>query len=191
MTRADLFSTLVAAALAGGAHRATVIEAHAIPRDPVFRQICASNACGMYGRCYMCPPDLGAIDTLMSRIDAYDFALVYQTVDPLLDSFDLEGMIEAKGRVFPISRAVCDALFASGIERPLRLGVGGCGVCEVCAKCTDEPCRHPELAMPSLEAYGVDVSRLAALADMKYTNGPNTVTYFGAILFRVDTTVEI
>lgn len=190
MMRAEISKALVEAALHAGAHRASVIEAHAIPRDAVFREICASNACGMYGRCYMCPPDLGAIHDLMARIDEYDLALVYQTVDDLLDSFDFEGMVEAKQHVFPITRAVCDALAAVGIERPLRLGVGGCGVCEICAKRTGEPCRHPDLAMPSLEAYGVNVSGLAALADMKYTNGQNTVTYFGAILFRVDKSLE-
>jgi predicted metal-binding protein len=54
----------------------------------------------------------------------------------------------------------------------------------VCAKRTDEPCRHPDLAMASLEAYGFNVSRLAAAADMKYINGQNTVTYFGAVLFK-------
>jgi hypothetical protein len=38
--------------------------------------------------------------------------------------------------------------------------------------------------MASLEAYGFNVSRLAAAADMKYINGQNTVTYFGAVLFK-------
>jgi hypothetical protein len=37
--------------------------------------------------------------------------------------------------------------------------------------------------MPSLEAYGVNVSALASAAGMKYINGQNTVTYFGAVLF--------
>jgi hypothetical protein len=39
--------------------------------------------------------------------------------------------------------------------------------------------------MPSLEAYGVNVSKLAASAGMKYINGQNTVTYFGAVLFSL------
>jgi predicted metal-binding protein len=63
------------------------------------------------------------------------------------------------------------------------LGAGGCRVCPVCAKKTDEPCRHPELAMSSLETYGINVSKLAASAGMKYINGKDTVTYFGAVLF--------
>ena len=46
-----------------------------------------------------------------------------------------------------------------------------------------EPCRHPDLAMSSLETYGINVSELAKAAGMKYINGQNTVTYFGAALF--------
>ena len=38
-------------------------------------------------------------------------------------------------------------------------------------------------ACASLEAYGVSVSQLAELSGMRYINGENTVTYFGAVLF--------
>ncbi len=71
------------------------------------------------------------------------------------------------------------------LPRTLYLGAGGCPVCPVCAKRTDEPCRHPELAVSSLEAYGVDVAAMAEEAGMRYINGENTVTYFGAVLFDV------
>jgi predicted metal-binding protein len=72
-----------------------------------------------------------------------------------------------------------------GIKNVLHLSAGGCGVCKVCAKRTNEPCRFPEKAITSLEAYGINVSRLAAASDMKYINGQNTVTYFGAVLFSI------
>ena len=182
--RDNIFTTLTDALISLGAYKAAIIEASEIETDLRFRAMCESNACGMYGKCYMCPPDVGEIGALMASLDSYDYALVYQTVDELLDSFDFEGMVEAKGHVFPITEALCESLASVGIEAPLRLGVGGCGLCEVCAKRTGEPCRFPALAMPSLEAYGVGVSELAKLSGMKYTNGPNTVTYFGAVLFK-------
>ena len=69
------------------------------------------------------------------------------------------------------------------MNKVLHLGAGGCGVCEKCAKQTGEPCRFPTLALASLEAYGVNVSELAKTAGMKYINGQDTVTYFGAVLF--------
>lgn len=180
----EKFDKLISGTLALGVHKANVITTDKIELDRVFRDICASNGCGMYGKCYMCPPDVGDIDELMAEVREYDYALVYQTVSELEDSFDFEGMVAAKKAFYPISQKLRSVFREAGIEKVLHLSAGGCGVCKVCAKHTDEPCRHPNLAMASLEAYGFNVSRLAAAADMKYINGQNTVTYFGAVLFK-------
>ena len=145
--------------------------------------MCASNACGMYGKCWMCPPDVGDIDVLMGEVGKYDYALVYQTVTELEDSYDFEGMIAAKKRSYPLAQGLRKIFGDPQFAKVLHLGAGGCGVCNVCAKRTNEPCRFPEKAMPSLEAYGVNVSELAKASGMKYINGQDTVTYFGAVLF--------
>ena len=89
-----------------GAFRAGVIPVSEIAFDRSFRDICASNACGNYGRCWMCPPDTGDIDTLMAQARSYDWALVYQTVSPLEDSFDFEGMMEAAHRHSQLSQQI-------------------------------------------------------------------------------------
>ena len=134
----------------------------------------------------MCPPDVGEIEALMAQIGNYAYALVYQTVTELEDSFDFEGMVAAKKRTYPLAQSLRAVFAKEKITHVLHLGAGGCGVCKTCAKRTDEPCRFPEKAMPSLEAYGINVSQLAKAADMKYINGQNTVTYFGAVLFSLD-----
>ena len=41
-------------------------------------------------------------------------------------------------------------------------------------------------AIASLEAYGMDVYKTACSAGLKYVNGPNTITYFGMVLFAED-----
>lgn len=171
-------------AVALGAFKAGVIPISDVGFERSFRDMCESNACGNYGRCWMCPPNVGDIDTLMDQARSYDRVLVYQTVSPLEDSYDFEGMMAAAHRHSLLSRQL-DQLCAR--EAPgdyLHLGAGGCHVCVTCAKVTGEPCRHPDLAMASLEAYGVNVSELAAASGMKYINGQNTVTYFGAVLFK-------
>ncbi|MEG1427664.1 MAG: DUF2284 domain-containing protein, partial [Oscillospiraceae bacterium] len=66
----------------------------------------------------------------------------------------------------------------------LYLGAGGCGLCDTCAIVTGEPCRFPENALASLESYGVSVSELATACGMRYINGANTVTYFGAVFVK-------
>ena len=168
-----------------GAYKASVIEAKDIVLDTAFRAMCESNSCGMYGKCYMCPPDVGDIDELMAEVGKYDYALVYQTVTELEDSYDFEGMIEARKKMPDISVKLRKTFEDMEISHALHLGVGNCGVCETCAKRNGEPCRFPALALPSLESYGVNVSELARAAGMKYINGQNTVTYFGAVLFSV------
>ena len=185
MANKRLLDTLTAEALSLGASKATVIPTSSIVLDASFRKLCKANACGVYGKCWMCPPDVGEIDELMARVGQYDLALVYQTVSSLEDSYDFEGMQEAKQQHYKLSSALRDVFAQKGILTALHLGCGGCGVCETCAKRSGEPCRFPTLAMPSLEAYGVNVSKLAVTASMKYINGQNTVTYFGAVLFSL------
>lgn len=166
-----------------GAHAAAVVKVVDISFDRSFRSLCEANACGNYGQCWTCPPDAGDIDELIARAKTFDKALVYQTVSPLEDSYDYEGMMAAGRRTGELSQRIAQLTDGLPLKKRLHLGAGGCRVCPVCGKRTGEPCRHPERAMASLETYGVAVSRLAAVCGMKYTNGPNTVTYFGALLY--------
>ena len=171
-------------AAALGAFKAGIVPISAARFERSFRAMCESNACGNYGRCWMCPPDVGDIDALMDQARAYDLILVYQTVDALEDSYDFEGMMAAAHRHSLLSQRIDRLCEEQALGDYLHLGAGGCHVCVTCAKATGQPCRHPDRAMASLEAYGVNVSELAAASGMKYINGQNTVTYFGAVLFK-------
>ena len=71
---------------------ASIISVSDITFDPEFRDMCAANMCGKYGRCWTCPPFAGEIDQLISRAKLFEYALVYQMIFPLEDSFDYEGM---------------------------------------------------------------------------------------------------
>lgn len=168
-----------------GASHAALIDVKSISFDQSFRSLCASNACGNYGKCWTCPPDAGDIDFLIQRAKSYRYALVYQSISPLEDSFDYEGMQAAAVKHNALCRRVTKWAKAQSFRTMLSLGAGGCHVCAVCAKRTNDPCRHPEEALSSLETYGIDVSRLAQQAGLRYINGSNTVTFFGAVLFDI------
>ncbi|HAX39858.1 MAG TPA: hypothetical protein DCY10_03105 [Clostridiales bacterium] len=154
--------------------------------DPAFRVSCESNACGFYGACWMCPPDVGDVHVLMARAKSYEHALVFQTVHEIADSFDIEGMRRASKQhnrlIYQLRRAA---------ERQVMdcflLGAGACGGCKTCARKKNEPCTHPDRAVVPLEAAGVDVYQLAKLSGLPYMNGKNTVTYFGALFYRGNT----
>lgn len=166
-----------------GAYKASVIPVSQVQIDRAFRAMCQANACGNFNQCWMCPPNAGDIDELICQAQSYDRILVYQTVGQLEDSYDFEGMMEAAHRHNLLARELTKRFEALPFAKKLHLGAGGCHMCQVCAKRTNEPCRHPELAMRSLEVYGINVSELAKASGMRYINGQNTVTYFGALLF--------
>ena len=179
------FSKLIAKTIEAGAFKAAVIPVSKIETDSYFRELCKANYCGNYGRNWMCPPFVGEIDELIKKLGDFEWALVYQTVGELEDSYDFEGMmasLERHNQLVLKTREIISQL--TDDSSVLHLGAGGCKMCEVCAKRNDEPCRHPESAVTSLEAYGINVSRLSEAAGMKYINGQDTVTYFGAVLFR-------
>ena len=177
---------LIQTALDCGATKAVVIGQEDIVLNAEFRAMCEANRCGHFGRCYMCPPDVGPIDELMARVRGYGKGLFYQLISPLEDSYDFEGMAAAGKAHAQIGQRLLDALRPALGENALHLSAGACGLCEVCAKITGEPCRHPGRALPSIESYGMDVSGTARNTPMKYINGANTVTYFGMVLFQED-----
>ena len=173
---------LIRLAIEAGAKKAAIIQTENIVLSSVFRDICARNTCGKYGRCWMCPPDIGEIDALMARLKGYEQGLLYQTIYAIEDSFDIEGMGEAAVRHARVSQAVNDAVKPL-LPGNLHLSCGGCNLCERCAKLDDQPCRMPEKALPPMEGYGIDVYQTVRPTDLKYTNGQNTVTFFGIVLF--------
>lgn len=175
---------LIALAKAAGFTNAALIDVSSIVCDRRFRDQCAANACGVYGKCWMCPPDVGEIDELIAQVKSYSFGLLYQSIFELEDSFDFEGMQEG-GRLQNIrSRALQKSLKDLGYSDFLHLSKGGCGHCSPCFKVKGEPCPFPGEALSSLEAYGINVSATVKGTEMKYINGQNTVTYFGIVLFR-------
>ena len=180
----DLSSHLEYLALAGGAAGAAVIPAESIVTSMEFRRICESNSCGKYNRCWVCPPHIGEIDGLISQIYRFSSALLYQTISTIEDSFDIEGMLKAGSDHAELSQRLQSACKDAFCEDFLHLTCGGCHLCQQCAKLSDEPCRHPDKALPSLEGYGVDVYQTVRNTPLRYNNGANTVTYFGMILFK-------
>ena len=166
-----------------GAHKAVILPGDSIVLSESFRDICRSNQCGKYGKCWVCPPELPDAQTVMEKVRSYSHALWYQSVHPLEDSFDIEGMLDAGKNHVMLSQRLQN-LAASVLEPGfLHLTCGGCHLCPTCTKAEGKPCRMPEKALPSLEGYCVDVYNTTRDTPLNYINGQNTVTYFGMILF--------
>jgi predicted metal-binding protein len=169
-----------------GAANAEEIPVSKLTFMPELRKLCEDNVCGRFGRNYTCPPFVGGADILIEKLKAFDRVIIWQNIYPLEDSFDFEGMMDAQQKhnlqTQAIARRVNDAL---GRENALALAAGGCTLCEQCAAQTDEPCRNPGGALSSLEAYGINVSKIEEVSGMKYINGINTVTYFSGVFISL------
>lgn len=166
-----------------GAFHAASVKTKDIPFDAAFRAACERNACGFYNRCWTCPPEVGSIEACMARVQRYPNAVLFQTVTPLEDSYDIEGMHAAAVAHNSLTLKI-QQIFRRTNSASVVLGAGTCGVCKTCTKPSGEPCRFPELAITSLEACGISVSELARICGLKYINGVNTVTYFGLLLYQ-------
>lgn len=167
--------------LSAGAERVEVLPVTEIPFEPSLISLCEANRCGNYNKCWICPPRNGKIEELMALVKKRKEAFVFQRIYKIGDSFDIKGMTNANREFQKIIMKLAEA-FSKRQEDCLLLGAGGCRICPVCAAAEEKPCRHPELACPSLESYGIQVSELAKRCGMNYINGVNTVTYFGAVL---------
>ncbi|MCL2379971.1 MAG: DUF2284 domain-containing protein [Treponema sp.] len=167
-----------ARALQGRAFEYAVIPAGDIVFSPELLKACESNVCGNYGKSWSCPPAIQPLEKQKENITAFSFALVFTTKFDLEDSFDYEGMVEAKKRH---SRLTSEMHERFGKTNPVY-GAGACAICTPCAY--PQPCNFPEKTYLPVEAAGINVTELSRAAGIRYNNGPNTVTYFSIILFN-------
>ncbi|MDE6136671.1 MAG: DUF2284 domain-containing protein [Muribaculaceae bacterium] len=133
---------------------------------PRIRALCA--ACPMHAASWLCPPLSPDIER---RIDALpDVSILALKITPHNPppkppasprSGDLGTLAMAEGR------AILEPMLLR-LEQELdghACGLSGrCPYCPglPCARTLGEPCRHPDLARPSLEALGYDVTAIAA-----------------------------
>lgn len=157
-----------------------IVPKKSINLSPDVRKMCETNSCGNYGRTWTCPPALAPLEEIQKNIKRFDhFVLVYQ-IYPLEDRMDWEGMMagaeDFNSRLITLQAKLKDQ------QSFLILGAGSCTLCK---KCTypETPCRRPDEAIVSAEAYGIDVMKLMRDNGLNYNNGPDTVTYIGGVLY--------
>ena len=178
----DILSRIKEIAVKCGFSECGYVNIENLKYYPEVRAICEGNTCRNYGTSWACPPAIGSIAECKTRVAKYDKVLLFSRAYNLEDSFDFEGMVEGlrdfKRLVDRFQQQITNIL-----SDYLLLSNEGCGRCSSCTY-PDEPCRFPHLLHHSLEGYGFIVNELASEAGICYNNGANTVTYFGALLFK-------
>lgn len=165
-----------------GFETVTELDVSTLKALPEVRQMCEVNTCGMYDKCWSCPPGCGSIEECESRMHQYTRGILVQTVGDIEDSLDWEGIMEVQ--------AQHDQRFLKGTEKMrenlddfLPLGDGSCHRCKTCSY-PDAPCRFPELASSSMEAFGLFVSDVCKKNGIAYNYGPGKMCYTGCYLFN-------
>ena len=147
------------------------------------RDMCKTNRCGNYNRIWTCPPACGTLAQSRKKAKQYSWGIVLQTTAQMEDEFDGDAIEEASEKQREHFLEYTARLREAG-EEFLAMGSGGCGA--GCPTCTwpDAPCRFPEKAFTSMEAYGLLVTDVCKSADTPYYYGRNTVTFTSCVLFR-------
>ncbi len=163
-----------------GFTEAAPLNVAALTPMKAVRDACAEDKCRAYGRNWTCPPACGTLEECAARLRGYDRGLLLQTVGKLEKQIDTKAY-----RRLETEHAASLRKFAEELrgEYPdaLCLGAGGCRVCEACAY--PEPCRFPEKAMSSMEAYGLFVTQVCRDSGLPYYYGPKTIAYSACVLF--------
>jgi predicted metal-binding protein len=176
---------LVKIALESPAADAALLDTSTIQFHEDFRKACEKNVCRRFDTNWMGPPAIGSIAELMKKARRYRQGMLFQTMHSIAGNFDMKGMLEAAKVHDKVFR---DLLHGIRQKYPsedfLPLDAGCCHICEKCAYLDGEPCRNPDDAVSSVEAYGMNVLALQKSAGLPYYHGKNSVLYVGLILFN-------
>ena len=147
---------------------------------PAVRDMCSADRCQKYGRSWTCPPGCGTLEEVAANAARYHRGVLLQTTAQLEDDFDIEAMQRAE-----VDQKQSFAAFVEHLRQEypdcLPMATGGCTLCPQCTY-PDAPCRFPKKAIPSMEAYGLLVSKVCEKSGQPYYYGPRTLTYTSCVL---------
>lgn len=133
---------LIEKALALGAVEVKLISTDRVVFDPRSHLKCRFG-CNRWGRFWTCPPHLGiSPQSFKEAFERYKSALIIKTADPKTGQ-DVTLALEK------------DAMMSMGCTFAFAMVL--CVQCDECA--FPDPCRHPHLARPSMDAYGIDIGK--------------------------------
>lgn len=179
MTDAVVGNWIQKAKEAGFTH-ACGLEVEGLKVREMVREACADGKCGAYGRNWSCPPACGTLSECEQKMRSYRRGVLLQTVGTLQKTIDTKGYGETEKRHMETLLRFAEELRRVYPEA-LCLGAGGCRACKACA--WPEPCRFPQRALSSMEAYGLFVTQVCRDNHLEYYYGPKTIAYTACALF--------
>jgi len=174
-----------------GATNAVSFDAGKVIVDERVRLKCSVPVCDDYGVNLMCPPNTMSVKEFREILAKYKRAILVQIESPIpaemrkeikkadnvaaLYRSDLflksyrEHFDPVKLKMFRIVSKIESKAFESGYRFATGFIAGSCKLCSECVTLSShEPCRHPFMARPSMEAVGIDAYQTAANAGLPF-----------------------
>lgn len=164
-----------------GFQEAGIIPVEKLSFHEEVRKICEDNQCRCYGTTWACPPAVGSLEDCKNRVLGFRYLHLFSKAYAVEDFLDMERMLKSM-KDFKIAARELDWKLRGRFSSMMILSNESCDRCKECTY-PDAPCRFSEDLHHSIEGYGFYVSELAKQAGIKYMNGANTITYFGAVLY--------
>ena len=155
-----------------GADRAAVIDTSAISVSEAVAFKCRVPRCPNYASCANCPPHAPTPDEFRRVLNSFSKAVLFNkrfSPEVMLNPRKDKPRREAFRSIFELAAKLESSAFYAGHHLAFGLAAGSCRevLChknKVCMVLDGDDCPFPALARPSLEAVGIDVFQLAALA---------------------------
>ena len=147
---AEDYQKLIDKCIQMGADGAKLIDTGEIFFDPRSHLKC-SFGCNRWGKFWTCPPHNGiSQEMFMDSFSKYKVGLIIKTADPKMGQ-DISLAVEK------------EALLSHGAVFAFALAL--CVKCDECSY--PDPCRFPDVARPSMDAYGMDIVKTVEIVGFK------------------------
>lgn len=166
-----------------GLHNCIQFNTGLLNPEERIRDYCRQDKCGSYNKNHMCPPLVGSLEETRALLSNYHTGILFQYSESLDVSNDKNGLRRTK-KEFHKKVLKLEKFLNKHAETDVLGIIGGnCELCKECGALSDEPCRHPRKARPSLESLGIDVIALLEKLGLDNKFHKDRITWTGCILY--------
>ena len=147
------------------------------------RMTCRTNGCGYYNSSWTCPPNCGTAEYCIERINSYRDSDVIMKKYENVNFSDHDGVQRMMDGFRDLCRNVMIGCRKEGFD-VMVFADGPCSYCKECAFKKGKNCYHPDMQVPSVSGYGIDMTSYLAEIDVRFGFSKDSVTLYGIVLFK-------
>lgn len=147
------------------------------------RSMCRTNLCGSFNTSWTCPPNCGTAEYCIERIGSYKDADIIMKKYTNVNFSDPEMMDSMMTGFRDLCRGVMVGCRKEGFD-VIAFADGPCSYCKECAFTKGKKCYHPDMQVPSVSGYGIDMTSYMKETGIEFSFSKDSVTLYGVLLFK-------